>query len=284
MTVTNEAVTPFAAIEALVDNRGEYDDRMYAAADFVAAYGTLADVYDDQADLAKMQQSAQEEESAWTLITHWSVQRGDGLRYEPATYMDHMLDECETCAWLQGVYNHLMDLRQEDCTTCGRGFDGHVIEPGNAWNVELVEIGEDTPAFVPDWFTALKLCKEPWDRVREPLVEPPGKLGDYQVSEVCTARWVAPLSDGNYGIVYRSYYRCRTEDGDLIIEREDWYVVCTDPDDPEGTKLMEDSRSEDTESEDPEEEDLVALVDQSFDPELGEFHSSLPDAAGFRFR
>jgi len=244
---------------------------LYAAADFVLAHGTPADHFSG-AQLTEMQEHDPDLVTAWDVVAHWSQLRGDGLRSRPATFEDHLLDECEACVWLSDVLTHIVELNQEPCTRCARGIEGHDVAP------DLADDGAE------NWLKSRRLCKEPWDRVREPLVEPPGTLGGYQVSEAVTARWVAQLVDGNYALIYRTYYRCRVDDGSLIIEREDWYVVASDPDNPKETKILENSETEDTESDDPEGEDLAALVDQSFDPELREWTTMMPEAAGFRYK
>lgn len=260
-----------AAIAALRTHHDTFDGQKYAAADFVAAHGSLADVFDD--DELTRAQAMVEEDVTWNLLAHWSKQRGDGLMSRPSTFGDHEA-ECDTCEWLEIVLAVSESLREHGCPDCGRKVDGHVFAPAPVWDGDVPQ--------EPDWPAGGAYCKEPWTRYLEPLVEPPGRLGAYQISEACSARWAAPLTNGSHALLYRTYYRTRVE-GEVFIEREDWYVVCLDLDDPEGSKAMENSRTEEVESEDPDGEDLLALVQQSFDPEIGEWEHFMPQAPTFHY-
>jgi len=261
-----------AAIAALRSHVGMRSDvEMYAAADFVAAQGTLGDLFDD--DELTTAQVLEDADAIWNLIAHWSLQRGDGLLHRPETFEAHKY-ECETCAWLEDVLDLVVRLRQKPCAVCAKGVDEHMFAPAPTW--------VDGELQISDWFQAFAWCKEPWTRYLEPLVEPPGKLGAYQVSDACTARWTAPLINGSHALLYRTYYLTRVEDA-VFLEREDWYVVCLNPADPEGTKVMENSRTEEVESEDPEGEDLLALVEQSFDPEFDEWLRFMPQSSAFYY-
>ena len=274
--MTTTAVDPDAqpvTQEEMAEELEVMEDRLLLAGDFVADQGALGDRLWGQA-LIDMQQWAPGENSAWNLITHWSVQRGDALGQAPATFEAHEGD-CVICAYLEEIRQLVHELRAKPCMWCDRGPKGHVFAPGptfdgyREWEID-------------DFFTPFAWCKEPWKRL-DTVIDEPGHLGDHQVSEAHTARWYAPTMSGKYAVLYRSYYRCR--DGDqLTIEREDWYALCTDLNDPEGPKTISVSQTEDTESDDPQNEDLAALAAQSFAPELREWARYMADVEGGAIR
>lgn len=85
-----------------------------------------------------------------------------------------------------------------------------------------------------------------WAR-QEPLVFSGGDCGgDIQTGESFTARWVADLGDGTFGLVTRSFYtaHAQQDEGDAVglngtyepyLECQTEYLICTDPSDPGGT-------------------------------------------------
>jgi hypothetical protein len=81
-----------------------------------------------------------------------------------------------------------------------------------------------------------------WTR-HEPAVASAGDVGgDYQVSDAFSARWSTLLPDGTFGVVTRSFYESSWHGGGLECSTE--YLCCYDAQEPGGTEIWSDGRTE----------------------------------------
>ena len=280
----NQAIAALRAADA-DDHVTDIDYRLRFAGSWVVVHGTIYDHFTEP-NLAAMQH-CDDGNTAWSMVGHWSVQRGDGLEREPVSFLGHM-DKCATCAYLEGILALSSELKEkkEGCETCGGDIDDHVFGP------ETEADPDDPEGEIVHWGKVTVSCEEPWTRL-DSLLEEPGTIAPEQISEARTARWVAPLADGNYALAFSSYYvssRPIPEPGiapvlvpSRFLVRYDYYVVCSDPDNYKDTTVMDADEWVNVESDDPEGEDLVELVDDA-ELELGEFHDYLPEAAAFRWK
>lgn len=276
----NKAIAALRAAE----DADDYDYRLRLAGDWVVVHGTIYNHYTEP-NLAAMQH-CDAGNTAWSMVGHWSVQRGDGLEREPASFAAHK-KSCATCAYLEGILALSSYLVHNRCETCGSDdtYD-HVFGP------RVDDDPKDPEGEIVYWEDPQVWCEEPWTKL-DSLVEEPKVLSDEQVSEARTARWVAPLVDGNYALVFSSYYisylpiaepglPVQLESGRWLV-RYDYFVVCRDPDNYKATRVMDAEVWANVDSEDPEGEDLAELVDEA-ELEHGEFHERLPAAAAFRWK
>jgi hypothetical protein len=267
MTITDAEAAQVvldALVNTLAEKKDAYDveQELLAAADFVVTFGTLHDVWDVDGtpSLHDMQHRDCDEESAWALLGHWSIERGDGEDAEPAGFADHE-HECGTCKFLEGV----LGLRRNDefssCETCGLDLEDHLLGPG--------PFGE-----------AQTWCPEPWTR-EEPLVGSGGDCGgDIQVSDSFTARWTAPLVDGTFALLTVAFYLAE-DDGRTFVECQTEYLHCRDLQDPGGTEIFCDYDYTEVVTVDPAATDLRRVTEEAERPQYGEWADHVPDTPEF---
>lgn len=256
-----------AAIDELRQPNPDEEDRLTDAGVFVARFGPLGELFEEPG-LSQLQFDAhQEDHTAWNLIGHWSVERNDGGTI-PEGFDAHQ-DDCHVCDYLEGVLGIVDIFQHEMCETCGLDLEFHDVAPDH---------NGDPVAH----------CRSVWER-REPLAAPAGDAAEYQIGDAFGARWTAPLTDGTFALVSRTYYLGQYEEGqvhiqgvnpgEVFVERQDEYLVCTDLDDPGGTEINAEYRYEIVESDDPADEDPEALALESFEPEPGEWEQHAPEWA-----
>jgi hypothetical protein len=278
---------PMPVMEVLVpllaERKPEYDrdTELREAGDFVYAFGCLFDLFDvdGEPSLEDMQHYDTDDDSAWGLLGHWSIERGDGSDVraglggfagdQPAEFAKH-LTECGTCAYLEGVLAILTVRENEDCPDCGGGADDHIVGP-------------DADGQAQAW------CKENWTRV-QPLVGNGGDCGgDRQVSEAFDARWTEKLVDKTFALITRSWYVAEDNEGHMYIECQTEYLNCRDLRAPGDTEiycdyLYERLDDEDLDGEEPTEAAARKLAEEAEDPEPGEWARHLPNAPDFAIK
>lgn len=236
---------------------GKVEEELLDAGDFVAQYGLFGDLFEEPA--LTRAQFARQVPAAWGLLGHWSVERNDPAPDPPAEFEDHV-KTCQTCDYLEGVLGLRMMFEYESCDECHLGLDAH-------------DVGPDPIGKAHAW------CREgQWERV-EPFAAPAGQVSEYQMGDAYCARWTAPLTDGTFAVVTRSYFIARQNDGQITAQREDEYVVCRDPADPGSTEVAATYDGDVLESDDPAAEDTYDLAVQSFEPEPSEWQTTAPEFA-----
>jgi hypothetical protein len=250
-----------------------FNTELISAGDFAAEYGILIDWFDGD-ELATIRAAAwPSQHSAAAMLAHWSVE-GDGLGEDNdgddpgrAVFLEHA-KTCNVCAYLESVYNLAAELDGDanGCGRCGRGAGGHEFGPC-FWQDE------------PYWGQALNSCLEPWQRA-EPAALECRDLYSFQVGEGYSAIWYAPLTDGTYAVVARTWYVVEDGDDDQVLLREDSYLICTDPAKPWDSKTVEVSFDEELDDDyDPGMYDLPAMAERCGGPEGGEWQTAVKSCA-----
>ncbi len=257
---------------------GEFVDERMTAAEFVYAYGPLADLFQGKA-LTDAQWWEGPEDSAFGMLGHWSAERGDHGDHPPLSYAGSHLDDCPICVFLEAAlgvrYTFVSPQHSQTplpgfghrrgvnfCRTCRGGLANHRL---------AVEEATDLPHAV---------CVGRWKRF-EPLAGRGGDAAEYQISDAWNAKWAAPLADGSWAVIYRTYYLA-DYDGRVFVERQDEYLTCADPNHPGGTEHGPgDLRYAEVDSDDPKREDIHALATESFDPYPGEWQTYVPHTEAF---
>lgn len=113
----------------------------------------------------------------------------------------------------------------------------------------------------------------PWIRCLPLAMSAGHVVPDVQASEAYAAAWIAPLADGTWAYVHRSYYICEDvrEDNNGLekwMERRDEYLNCHRPSDPGGTEINAKYVYDDVGRFD---EDAEQLAIDSFTPKPGEW-------------
>jgi hypothetical protein len=244
----------------------DYDAEMLAAADFVADFGSFGELFEEP-DLTRARYWTGDTRAAWALLGHWSVQRNDPAPEPPAEFDEHV-EVCPYCMYLEEVWQLRESFQDENCPECGLDLDQH-------------DIGPDPMGKAHAW------CRDAWTRV-EPVVGQGGDAAEYQTSDAFNARWTATLSDGHIAMVTRTYYVGQVDEDDNIaifpgveygvpfVERQDEYLVCTDPAYPGDTEIA--STLHHTVLDDPDSMDPQKLATDSFEPEAGEWNGLAPEA------
>jgi hypothetical protein len=289
MTTTIDPQEVTAALQELIeDARQEKDDRdgdeeLIDAGTFAGWYGSLGDWWQDLA-LTRIQTMAPVGVAVGDL-GHWSIERDDDEDTRPSGFEDHQGD-CPICVYLEGVLDIHKALLDKPCPDCRRGPDGHHYRPTVDYE------GDGTELLL--WGEPHAWCKESWTRV-EPRVALAGDVSECQVGDAYSARWVGALADDTFAMVTRTYYLVREAGyqvvkplgyqvvGQTYLERDNEYLVCTDPDDPGGTEIRSAGFTVRLDSAYPAAEDLEQLADDSFEPEPGEWPQNMPDSPPFHW-
>jgi hypothetical protein len=245
-------------LKALTDDQeaGDYDEELGTAANFLFRYGPLGS-YLEEPDLSRVQ-FWPVAGTALYLIGHHSVTRNDP-RGPGRDFPNHQ-ESCQPCAALETTLAFRQEFEEELCAMCGGDVDAHGIKITDESLVKLVCVGQ-------------------WQR-NEPDVTDVGNVSfDTQIGpSAYRAAWSAPLADGSFAVVTRTYWVGKNDRRDgIVLYRDDDYIVCTDPADPAGTKVFETWNLEEVESDDPQAEDLVELAQESFPPEPGEWQDGWDD-------
>jgi hypothetical protein len=263
-----------AAVNRMTEPKSEYvhDIELGEAGDFVGAFGSPGDLFGDRA--AETTQWDVHPNSSWGAIAHWWTARG----HDTHAYQQHLLDgNCPYCPYLEGVLN-LRYLLDEGCGRCGGGSAVHDYGPGHHYDGE-------PPYWVKvlDWDSPEHWCQEPWERV-EPAAAAFEDMYSFQVGEGFSAVWVAPLADGRYAAVIRSFYETEQDDDVRAVYHDNTYAICTDPTRPwetavDGYRSFDEEYDRDVE---PGEYDLRVLAEQCEGPARDEWLVNGPsdDTAG----
>ncbi len=203
------------------------DSERYAAAEFVAEFGSLGQLFAGE-DLIRVRQWTGHPSAAWGMLGHWSAERGDPDP-DPDAPFDHA-SVCDVCAFLEDVAV-LREVFESGCPQCGLQLAQHDIE-------EEEHTGE-----------AIAVCRPVWTRVK-PDVDTAGDVDERQTSEQAyNARWKARAASGEWAVVTRAFYLGKEYnadtgkyDGPEFMYRQDEFTVCTDPDHPGDTELNADYR------------------------------------------
>jgi hypothetical protein len=242
----------------------DVEQELLDAADFIVEFGTLHDVWDVDGtpSLHDMQHLDCDEEAAWALLGHWSIERGDHEGAEPPGFEAHM-DECGTCKFLEGVLGLRGQYQYTDCPDCGLDLVDHLLGPG--------PFGE-----------AQAWCPEPWTRRTDPLVGTSGDCGgDIQVSDSFNACWTAPLDDDTFAMLTTSFYLAE-QDGRRFVQCETEYLHCRDLAAPGDTPIFCGYDYTEVEVDgDPNKTDLHKLAEQADDPQYGEWADHVPNTPEF---
>jgi hypothetical protein len=261
------------AYAALAEPRDEcsFNTELIAAGDFVAEHGLLLDSFDGDEMDAIRGPAWPAHHSATAMLSHWSaeadwVAAGDDrvdTKLADAIFQEHART-CNVCSYLEAVHNLAAWLNSDanGCGQCGQGARGHEFGPALSDGSE------------PFWGHVLNSCLEPWQRA-EPAALDFRDLYAFQVGEGYSAIWYAPLTDGTYAVVARTWYV--VEDGgddDRTLVREDSYLICTDPAKPWDSKVAQVSFDEDLDD-DPDSYDLLAMAEQCEGPGRGEWANNV---------
>lgn len=250
MTVTQHDDDLQVAIRELIqaDDSGDHHLELEAAANFALQHGPLGDLFEG-VELHRAQ-AARRHPAAWGILAHWSIERGD-----PADGPVSGLD-CADCMFLEQVL--ALPIRTESCEACGGGLTGHAVLHLQ-YEARVFCLGgweRDDPA---SFWAGTGLCAE-------------------QIGDAYAARWAAPLVDGNWAVITRTYLRV-DYGGGVEIERHDFYQVARNPNDPSNSQIGATMfRTEEVDSGDPAGEDLDQIAAASFEPEPGEWVSYMPCA------
>lgn len=250
-----------AALTAAHYQPGTAEDELLAAAEFVFRYGALGDTVDEPT-LARFQFWVGPPGAAFTLIGHWSVSRNDPLDGKNLAddYINHART-CRVCDFLENTWDTRVMFEFENCATCGSGINSHAIT--------MLPIGQ--PGMV---------CGGHWQRA-EPTVEDAGEVSfRTQVGDAYRAKWFAPLADGSFAVVTRTYF-VSNHDMRITLSRIDTYIICSDPNDPVRTWIDDDSNFVELDSDNPQAENLIQVTTDSFSPEPGEWQEYGPDSDNF---
>lgn len=270
-----------AALEemAVVKDADELDEveELFVTGNFAGWYGSLGELYGEP-DLSRIQfQGA--DGNALELLGHWSVERNDPAEHRPPSYLDEHLNDCGICGYLEGIAKLRQELLARPCTICGRGPEAHDFRPRREWGDE----GEE----LLFWNDPIAWCREPWTRVPDAVVYEEGAFGHFQLSKAYRVAFVAALADGMFAVVRRTYF-VAVEDDRRTLEREDIYMVCTDPDNPDGSQVQLELGTEELDADDlplndlsKMDEALAELAAESFAPEPGEYRTEMPHAPTF---
>lgn len=273
-TIDPQEVTA-ALQELLEDARLENDERdgdeeLIDAGTFAGWYGGVGDWWHGVA-LTRIQTMAPIGVALGNL-GHWSIERDDDEDTRPSGFDEHRAG-CLICVYLEGVLDIHKALLDKRCPECRRGPDGHNYRPTIEYQGDGTELLH--------WGQPRAWCKESWTRV-EPKVASAGDVSPHQIGEAYGARWVGALIDDTFALVTRTYYVAKAPPAhEVVLYREDEYLICRDPDDPGGTEIRSEYTTREVDSDDPEQEDLVALADDSFEPEPGEWPTNMPDSPQF---
>lgn len=233
----------------------DFDEELAQAGRFTGRFGPLYDLPNGPY-MARIWTG--DGDAAWCLLAHWTNESGRNPAYSNSEYADHQ-KVCEACAYLEDACDIWEELEETPCGKCGGGPGNHDVLPAQSGIPEAV-------------------CHEPWER-QEPLAAPAGDVGpDNQVGAAYNARWVAPLVDGTFAVITRTYYLVNAG-GTIIAERDDEYLYCTDPADPGSTEIGSDGAVSQIEDYDPSTETPQSLAEESFHPEPGEWDDFAPNGA-----
>jgi hypothetical protein len=250
---------PDACTEAMRELTGETSvgdpqEELATAANFVLRYGALGSFLDEP-ELTRAQSWVGPPGAAFSLIGHWSVERNDPSDH-PAYAFEVHTQSCQVCRFLEDicVTNGVFEEEEETCEMCGGGLDAHGVGIYHKMG---------TPALY---------CVGQWQPT-EPAVFDAGAVEpSVQVGAAYAARWWAPLADGAFAVITRTYYvgYDRSRDAYALI-REDDYITCRDPNHPDKTQIHADTYVRGLDSDDPTGEDVNQLAVDSFPPDPGEF-------------
>lgn len=250
-----------AAFAELTTPKEHYpvDSELILAGDFVARFGTLADLFEGP-DLAKAQFWAPgQHTAAVNLLGHWSVNRGDEFAPDPDPEFPEHRDGCGACHYLEGILELRASFNLQACPTCGAGLDDH-------------DLGPDENG------TAHAFCRSGvWER-REPFVCDAGDVVDVQLGDGYDTRWVARLSNGEFAVVTRTYYVVYFN-GRIVVQRDTAYLVCTDPDHPGDTEVGSAGITVDWNFGGVSNLNLAAVTERAPMPQPGEWENNAPDWA-----
>lgn len=258
------SATATMSVQDLVDHLIErtealdHDAELEIAVDFVFQHGTLAGVIPDPEDLDEARHAGTYG-TAWAMLSHWS-----GVRHEPnVPAFISPCARCGICPALDAALGLRHPFLHGDCSVCGGGVDTHAVVTDDISSLNIV-------------------CCGRWQRY-EPLAGPAGDASPEQIGDAWNAKWAAPLADGSWAVVYRTYYVARDPDRPgMVLERQDEYLTCADPSDPGGTENGPgDLRFEVLDSLNPLGEDIHSLAEHAFPPMPGEWQTYVPHSAAF---
>jgi hypothetical protein len=240
------------------DEIGPFGQELAIAGEFVFRFGALGEIFDEP-ELTRAQ-FAGRQGGAWYLMGHWSVARKDPNTPPNKTIEELCHPSCQVCSYLEKIHGLRAVFEYEYCGECGGDIDVHAVA--------LDPIG------LPH-----AMCCGRWQRV-DPAAAPAADVCAEQVSDAFNTRWYAPLADGTYAVVTRTYY-VADRDGRAQLERDDRYQIVRDPGAPSDTEIESAGVRHQVDSDDPAGEDLEDLATNSFPPDPGEWQIHGPDSEPF---
>lgn len=267
MTVDMDEETVAEVNEAIQELRAHrpdttFEQELALAGAFVAHFGSLGSLFEEpELTAAQFSMSGQ---AAWSLLGHWSVERGDPTDEPKSGFEEHSTgaNGCDVCQYLEKCLELRESFEYEFCEECGLDVQYHAIGPD--------------PIGLPHAY-----CVSPWVRV-DPLVhEAADAGGDDQISPVAyEARWQAKLTDGTFALITRYFYVI-DRDGRVFVEEQTEYLVCTDPSDPGSTEINAEYTYNEVEHDGPinEHTDVKTLAFHAEAPGLDEWDEFAPEFA-----
>jgi hypothetical protein len=246
---------------------GDPDEELLTAANFVFRFGALGEFLEEP-NLTKAQFWTGPSGTAFSLLGHWSVARNDPTHgEEPRQDFEVHTEDCDTpCGFLEDVLTARGVFEFQNCEECGGGIAAHAVvelpigKPGLICVGQWTRIEPETVDMGPDYYAA----------------------GDFeQTSDSAWATsWWAPLADGEFAVVTRTYLIGRRA-GRATLLRVDDYTACTDYERFRDTETVSDWSESELDSGDPGSEDLHQLAVDSFAPEPGEWPQDALESAEF---
>jgi hypothetical protein len=248
-----------AAMTAADYEVGAPEEELLDAANFVFRHGALGDFL-DAPSLNRLQFWVGPTGAAFTLIGHWSVNRRDPVEGDVDDNFLAHANECQVCDFLESSFTARVPFEFELCEECGGDLNAHAVVP--------LPIGKPGVA-----------CIGQWQRAEPAAVDAGNVSSQTQVGAAYSGTWWAPLADGSFAIVVRTYFVSHHEGRDNLC-RIDTYGVATDP---AGADRIErdDWNMVDLDSDDPQGEDLVQMATDAVAPEPGEWQQHGPESDNF---
>jgi hypothetical protein len=249
-----------AAMTAADYEVGAPEEELLDAANFVFRHGALGDFLDEQS-LTRLQFWVGPTGAAFTLIGHWSVSRNDPVEGQlDDNFLAHCA-QCKVCEFLEGADDLRLLFEFETCNACGGGVAAHAV------------------ATDPTSGSLYKVCVGQWQRAEPAVVDAGNVSFRTQVGSAYSATWWAPLADGSFAVVIRTYFVSHHEGRDNL-ERIDTYGLATDP--AGADRIERDNwNMVDLDSDNPQGEDLVQMATDSYAPEPGEWQEHGPESDNF---
>jgi hypothetical protein len=241
------------------------DEELLTAANFAFRFGTLGDFAEEQTLTRLQLVPGLPPGAAFSLLGHWSVSRVDPAE-EPRHGFEAHTETCDVCRFLESVRTSRGVFECDLCDECGGDIDAHAVAGDPLGNPGIVCVGQwtrldpETVDMGPDYYAT----------------------GDFEQTSnsAWAASWWAPLADGQFAVVTRTYLIGRRA-GHAVLIRVDDYTVCTDYERLRDTETTSDWEENELDSDGPAFEDLQQLAVDSFPPQPGEWEDQLPDSPQF---